>query len=73
MSARAADDGEGATARRRLAVTRRALLGGAGAGVMAAGALASWLGGCATPDQQPWDDGTFWSDGTGWIDARGWL
>jgi hypothetical protein len=53
------------------ALTRRTLL--AGAGVMAAGASPSWLGSCATPDPQPWSDGTYWSDGTGWIDDRGWL
>jgi hypothetical protein len=54
-------------------MTRRTLLGSAGAGAMAAGALPFCLGGCATPEQQPWDDGTFWSDGSGWIDDGGWI
>jgi hypothetical protein len=67
------EDGDGAGVPLRLAMTRRTLLGGAGAGVMTAGAFLFGLGGCAAPDQQPWADGTFWSDGSGWIDDGGWI
>ena len=67
------EDRKDAGAPSRLAMTRRTLLGSAGAGAMAAGALPFCLGGCATPEQQPWDDGTFWSDGSGWIDDGGWI
>lgn len=51
-------------------MTRRDLFCGVGqvaiAG-MGASSLAL-LGACATPQQEPWADGTFWADGTGWIE-----
>lgn len=51
-------------------MTRRDLFLGVGQAAVVGMSVPSLalLGACATPQPEPWADGTFWSDGTGWIE-----